>query len=803
MNKLTPQQRRAALSLIDDIKQDPEYEATPDLHDKVSQLEQGLRVQDQEDMAVQEARIKAGELQPKSGLRKAWESVAETVSDIPGTAKSIGKQAAGTLAGAAQSVPGYVTAVEGIGDLGERILPGFGNVWPTPGTHTKVMGEAPSPTTAQVSGAALMAPLATAGSAGRALFGAGNAIYSAGERAAERVLPGVLAPRLAGAALGQGALATTEAVGRRIPQMLTEGSAPPIDVAHEIALPTALGTVMAAPGAMQSASVRPNTRSGRMAQTYAQDRAAGLHESGELPALEGKPGIGEAKRIGAERVSEAKQIGRRGVDAATAEAKARSEEFLAGEGERGARVIESEKQYGQRMVSDRAAAQEQSFRQKFAKARGKSKDIFDAELKAIAKDPSVHDPETGKPALFDTKPVMDEVRSLVEQRAREDTAGNLPVKQSAPSPILDKQGKPFVSDEKAAAELAAASRTPEEHLALGREFARVESELKSYLGPKASLADYRNAIQNFQKMAERGTPVQQYTYGKILGALREHVSNVDPTGRLATANQAYRQSASQRERLTDMVYRSGEENLPVAGTPEQRFDAPDESERSFDVMPSEEIKGAKWFEKSGDPDSIRARHEQEMRNAGFGDELSRVVAARGNARMGLEQAQERVANEQALAEERAARYVDTEREGAQYAADERVSDAQAAADHTVASKEALEESRFPPAHRLAMMAAPGVYGLAHGGPYGLMFDALTLAGLGVASRQALRSRAAYHLPEGQAYREGMTPLLGIPDMGAGGRADLLDAAQKAAQEAERKRAEMVGKGKQVLQTMLK
>jgi hypothetical protein len=780
VNKLTSQQRKAALLLIDEIKADPEYEATPELHDKVSQLEQGLRAQDQEDMAGQEKRIKAGEIQPKSGLRKAWDSVAETVSDIPGTAKSIGKQAAGTLAGAAQSVPGYVTAVEGIGDLGQRILPGFGNVWPTPGTHAKVMSEAPSPTTALVSGAAMTAPLATAGAAGRALFGAGNAIYSTGERAAERVLPGVLAPRLAGAALGQGALATTEAVGRRVPQMLTEGSAPPIDFKHEVVVPTVVGTVMAAPGAAQSTSVNPDARGGVgiKAQRYANDRSAGLHEKGVLPALE--------KRT-SDQLSKTEQTSRRELDASVAEAKARSEEFLAGEGERGARVIESEKQYGQRMVSDRAAAQEQSFRQKFAKARGQSKDTFDAELKDIAEDPAVHDPETGKPALFDTQPVMDEVRSLVEQHAREDTAGTKATK----SLLLTSKGEPV------------AGSAGEKHMALGSEFERVERELQSYLGPQASLADYRNAIQNFQKMAERGTPVQQYTYGKILGALREHVANVDPTGRLAKANQAYRQSASQRERLTDMVYRSGEENLPVAGTPEQRFDSPDESGRSFSVMPSEEIKGAKWFEKSGDPDAIRARHEQEMREAGYADELASVASARTNARLSLEQAQERVANEQALAEERAARYVDTERAGAQYAADERVSDAQAASDRVVASKEALEESRFPPAHRLAMMAAPGVYGLAHGGPYGLMFDALTLAGLGVASRQALRSRAAYHLPEGQAYREGMTPLLGIPDMGAGGRADLLDAAQKAAQEAERKRAEMVGKGKQVLQTMLK
>ena len=808
MKKLSPEQRQAALAEIDDIKADPEYESRTELHKRVDKLEAGIRSQDAEEQAGREARIAgraaritAGELKPKSRLRMAAEAVGENLSDVGGTVRNIGKQFAGTLAGAAENVPGYVPAVEAVGELGQKVIPGFGHVWPTPGTHERVIQDAPSPTTARVSGAALTAPLAAEGNAGKVLFGPGNALYRTGEAAAN-LIPGAgaLAPRLAGAALGQGALATTEAVTRRLPQALATGTAPPIAWGEEVVAPAALGTAMAAPGAMQSAAVNgPN--GGRTAKRYAEDRYSGLHERENFP----KKSLGDVEEQGRADVKQAKTEANRAIDQKMGEAKELSANDLDAFKAQQAQDVEQAKEQGTRYVNEAASREEGSFRRRFQEKRKAAKSNLDSALSQIAEDPRVHDPETGKPLLFDNTPVQQKMREIVSGYAREDTAmpGGFPANPDEPVKLFDAKGDLIKGN--------SPEQQKESHLALGREFASVENELNSFLGDKASIADYRTAVQNFQKRAESGTPLQKYVYQDVLRTLRDHVASVDPTGTLGQANKEYRGAMGELERTREIAYGKGGNKLGE-GTADDRFGYP--SEEPAEISPTEERRAAEWLSQVGEATPKRTEHENELRQYGYGPELDEIAARKAEARSSLEDVSARqkqgLRERQRLATEGLRQARDlvengrTDEMGIQQSegALDPVRDAEQQASVLKESKRAYDESQFPGLGKLALWAGPAALGFSHGGMYGNAFGLVTLGHAAYNLRQPIRSRLAAGLPEGEAYRASMAPLLALPELGVGHGAALMEAARHEAEEAEKKRSQLVDRGRQVLDTII-
>jgi hypothetical protein len=632
-------------------------------------------------------------------------------STLAGTGRNIYKQLNATAAGAINSVPFAGRTMESLGDLEGSYL--GSHMLPRPGELSSIEEAAPSPTTAKVSGA-----VATmTGGLGRLA----SLPFEAGKALASKVLgkvPG--AATVAGGALGGALQGAGDAAIRRVPASIAREPEDPIDWVHEVGAPTAMGGAFAVPGAVaESATHVPAERNpakptgGEIARRYATDRARGTQFTPENEkSLQNA--IEQSKKSGEERVSEAVRKGRATEDEAAVAAKRSHEDDMA-------RLdAESENE-----IAKTATAREGELRGRFDESRKGAKGSLEKSLDEIEKETT--DPATGKPMAFRTKPYFAKLREFVAEKARQDTA----------NPSGEPQG--------------------ETHLGVGAEMSNMEAQLKGFLGDEASIRDYRNAIMAFQKKAESGTPLQKYAYTKAISMLRDHLAEVDPTGKVSEANNSYRQEATKRERTRGIVYGKEGEKLGER-TPESRFDNPDEDVAGPTITPQEELRGAYFLRKADSPEL--APHADELRKYGYGDLLDAIAEAKSSREQFAGEVKRK--GEDTLRQKKleSDTKLDKLKRQEQAAVEEDVGDKTGELEDFKTGRQAKEASSWPGLADVAKDVGYGAIGLTI--PHHLGSPLTLLHGVKLAQKlaQPLRSRAAYHLPDAEAYGEGLGPSLG-------------------------------------------
>lgn len=674
----------------------------------------------------------------------------EDAGTAGGVARNVGKQLMGTAAGAVNAVPFLGRSLEAIGEGENRLLGdaeqrhlGGAHLFPRRGELSQIEESSPSPTMAKVSGAV--------GTMTGGLGRLAAAPYEAGKALVSKVplvgkIPGV--STVGGGAAGAAGVATGDAAIRRVPSAIAGEEPEPLDWVHEIAAPTVLGGIAASPGAVAEAATHiPVERQagkltgGQIARRYSVDRAAGKQFTPETERSL-QDAIEEAKKTGSERTAETMRKAKLTEDEGQVAAKRMQEEDLAklaGEDEA--------------TIASAAASGEGQLRSRFASGRKAAKGSLERTLEEVDADPRTHDPATGEPIGLPTEGFFGKLRQFVAEQAREDTAnpeGAPQEKPRQPSTILDESGRPMdLGDSEGA--------PPEKHLGLGAEMRSMEEQLKGYLGESASIRDYRNAILAFQKKAESGTPLQKYAYTKALAMLRDHLADVDPTRRVAEANQAYRKAAAERERVRGIVYGKEGEKLGE-GSPESRFDNPDEDGTLPSITPQEELRGAQFMRKADSPEL--AEHARELRTLGYGDLLDAMAEAKANREQFSTEAKRK--GEDALMRSKmdSDLRLDKLNRSEKAKVDEEVGDRSGELKDFETGREARDASAWPSAAEAAKDVGYGAVGLMIPHHLGSPLTLLHGIRLGQKLAQPLRSRAAYYLPDAGAYEAGLGPSLG-------------------------------------------
>lgn len=724
---------------------------------------------------------------------------AEDAGTLGGVARNIYKQLNAEAAGAINSVPFLGRGMEALGDLEGRHL--GTQFMPRPGELAAIEEAAPSPTIAKVGGA-----VATmTGGLGRVM----SVPYEAGKAIIGKIpglgrVPG--AATVGGATTGGALQATGDAAIRRVPNYVEQEPVEPIDWVHEVGEPAALSGVFAVPGAAKEAAVHvPRERSskkpsgGEIAQKYATDRRLGREFTPE-GEKQLQDAIEEAKTTGQRRTEEAvgqekrrienlERVQRKEMDSLAgrgefrraenkaarerelAQAKADQEEALLSTKRAQEDDLSRLDKESEADIANTAAEQHKRFLEKFGAERKAEKDELQRGLDALMASPKVHD-AAGNPMRFGNAPLKAEIGGFVKEYARE----------LGPS----EQGQ------------------PESTLGLGAEMRGIYNDLfkgtgkrPAYLGEESSIQDYRNAITQLQAHAERGTPVQQRAYAKVLDALRTHLETVDPTKTIGPINDRYRTAASKRERLTSMVHGTGDENVDVSSSPEKRFDNPDDQPVTPAVSPQLELRGAARFRKVGEPEY--AAHDRELRELGYGDFVTAMEEAKARRSAMKTEAQRK--SEDSLRSQRlkaseelagkeaeftraddairgkvleskgklsdlhdadmqeAKQRMDNRKRGQEGLTELEVRDRTAELEDFQAGREAKEASAWPGLADVAKDVGYGAIGLTIPHHLGSPLTLLHGVKLGQKLAQPLRSRAAYHLPEAGAYEAGLSPTL--------------------------------------------
>ncbi len=722
----------------------------------------------------------------------------EDSTTLAGTGRNIYKQLNATAAGAINSVPFLGRGMEALGDLEGRHL--GTHFMPRPGELSAIEEAAPSPAIAKVSGA-----VATmTGGLGRLM----SAPYEAGKAIIGKIpglgrVPG--AATVGGATAGGALQAAGDAAIRRVPNYVEQEPVEPIDWVHEVGEPAALSGVFAVPGAAKEAAVHvPRERSskkpsgGEIAQKYATDRRVGreftpegekqlqdaIEESKTAGQRRTEDAVGKEKR----RIENLERVQRKEMDSLAgrgefrraenkaarerelAQAKADQEEALLSTKRAQEDDLSRLDKESEADIANTAAEQHKRFLEKFGAERKAEKDELERGLDALMASPKVHD-AAGNPMRFGNDPLKAEIGGFVKEYARE----------LGPS----EQGQ------------------PESTLGLGAEMRGIYNDLfkgtdkrPAFLGEASSIQDYRNAITQLQAHAERGTPVQQRAYAKVLDALRTHLETVDPTKTIGPINDRYRAAASRRERLTSMVHGTGDENVDVSSSPEKRFDNPDEQPVVPAVSPQLELRGASRFRKVGEPEY--AAHDRELRELGYGDLVTAMEEAKARRSAMKTEAQRK--SEDSLRSQRlkaseelagkeaeftraddairgkileskgklsdlhdvdmqeAKRRMENRKRGQEGLTELEVRDRTAELEDFQAGSKAREASRWPSLVDIGKDLLPGLATshIPHVGTLGKVASALAL---GKDFAQPLRSRAAYYLPEAGAYEAGLSPSL--------------------------------------------
>jgi hypothetical protein len=544
-------------------------------------------------------------------------------------------------------------------------------------------------------------------------------------------LPGTVLPAAATAATLGGA----DAAVKRLPAMATGQAYLPVDYWNEIGAPAAMGGLQALPGAVQGKAANPDTTSGETARRYALDRNAGLYKDKAYnsPYAEERAteAVGNAQQAAKSKIEEKSAIATKASQRALEDAKAPLDVTVAAEKasveqRKGAKASELAPQIEGRMKTERKAAS----------------DAFGKTLDEIHASPEQQD-EKGQPLKFSQKPVFDALEAEANKMAKEGT------------------GK---------------DTGDETQLPLGERLRGVIDELHRYLPEDGStMRDVRNAVTYLDKMASSGTPTQRFPYEKALAVARDHAVEMDKTGLLKPANEAF---SKETERLT-----RARESLGLEG----------EGSKVEPGAVSAERNARKFLVEHGDqggPMATKTPEHAALEKA-YPDIFSQMAAEKEQLTQQQalleQQHQEQIRK---LEDQQAAKLRDA-KAGIQGEANQPVQAAEQDRESLRRSKEAQKASKVPLGKAVQ---AGGLITLGSLYPTSLHGAGLLMAGTGMAANalaQPMRSRSAHFLPEAGAARLSLPSMLNPSLMGATPEATAAtQAGGRVLTEAERKRKAM-------------
>lgn len=698
---LTPEQKKAALDLVGEIEADPEYAGRPELHAKVAAIKSKLA-------GPAPAPSTALPLRPEQQA-SIDRQLATTARPLPLPHQGVSQAAQDALAGMAgglySGVPGLAPALEAGGELSDTLFPGSQhgpNLLPRPGQIRQAMEDSPQgPIVSSTLGAAV--PLAgQAGLLGKTVQAGSAAALAPAAKVYQGLAgnaPGLARTVAAGAGTGA-AIGAGEAAIRRLPaveQGLGQAAhgqpvtaqVPPVDIANELAAPAAMGGISSLLPGISSWASNPNTIVGRRAQIFARDKASGAHQQEPLASLmEGQAGIDQAKEL-ANRSYE--------------------DQFPA---------LESPVRADER---HRIGAMEQDTKGALGDYQMRRGDAADEAARAITK--KLEDQRSS------TKSTRESEMKDLDQR----TAGKL----------LDTSGFFKKAKELVNGYSSEGASKPGEQVLLpnGRALAAASDELKDFLPESgATMRDFRNAIKYAKSKAQSGTDEQRWPYETLLGELKTHAKNVDPTreddgpGLYAQSNERFRDATTKQERTKQIV-----------------FGGPDEAK--VDLSPQTEARGRQGLIQLGDTTASAAAkipHREELIKYGYEPEILEMEQRlRDVDQLSYETQQ---AHDDAVAKVKAetqSKLVDLSRE------------LKPQTDAVLESKVAQEASKF----RLGSLTHPltlaALGATTHSPAHAMALETLAADKIGNRISQPIASGIAANTPDAAAMRSSIPGMMGI------------------------------------------
>jgi hypothetical protein len=530
--------------------------------------------------------------------------------------------------------------------------------------------------------------------------------------------PGLARTVAAGAGTGA-AIGAGEAAIRRLPaveQGLGQAAhgqpvtaqVPPVNVGQEIAAPAAMGGISSLLPGISSWASNPNTIVGRRAQTFARDKASGAHRQEPMASLmEGQAGIEQAKELA--NLSYEDQM-------PALEAPVRTQE--------------------RRTIADMKRDTDAALGG-YKMSRG---DAADEAAQAITK------------KLEDQRASTKTTRESEMQDLDQRTAGKL----------LDTSGFFRKAQDLVKGYSSEGASKPGEQVLLpnGRALASAASDLKDFLPESgATMRDFRNAIKYAKSKAQSGTDEQRWPYETLLGELKTHAKNVDPTreddgpGLYAQSNERFRAATTEQERTKQIV-----------------FGGPDEAK--VDLSPQTEARGRQGLIQLGDTTTSAAAkipHREELIKYGYEPEILEMEQRlRDVDQLSYETQQ---AHDDAVAKvkaETAAKLVDIRRE------------LKPQTDAVLESKVAQEASKF----RLGSLTHPltlaALGATTHSPAHALSLEAMAGEKIGSRIGQPLASTIAANTPDAAAMRSSIPGMMGIATAASGASAakSLVEQARK-------------------------
>jgi hypothetical protein len=268
---------------------------------------------------------------PSSLGEAAWEGI-----------KGAGRQVAGDAAALMSNLPSIPAGLEAVGDYahevtrGHPVIQGAADaILPRPGDTQRAIENAPSPTAARAFG--MTAPMAAATRGAGAAPGLITKIaqkvlpefVKEGAATAGDLVNTAMAPAtklyqgIQGATKAAGPLASNLIAGggtnfgvaladagiQRIPAAVTPGrQVPPVDIAREIALPTAAGVAGALPGGIHASATRngfQDTEGAKVARKFVETKLSGAEDTNPLLAgkARGNLGMQQVEQAGQEAIA--------------------------------------------------------------------------------------------------------------------------------------------------------------------------------------------------------------------------------------------------------------------------------------------------------------------------------------------------------------------------------------------------------------------------------------------------------------------------------------------------------------------
>ena len=639
-----------------------------------------------------------------------------------GVAQGVADAAAGLAGGVYSGVPGLAPALEAGGELSDTLVPGQDprfNLLPRPGQIRQAMEESPQgPIVSSTLGAA--APLVgQAGLLGKGAQAASQAAMAPATSIYQNLAgkaPGLVRTLAAGAGTGT-AIGAGEAAIRRLPaveqglgqamhgQPVT-AEVPPLQFGSEIASPALGGLISSLLPAMSSWASNPNTIMGKRAQTFARDKASGAHQQEPLASrMEGQAGIDQAKEI-ADRQYEDQMPAL----------------------EAPVRALERQNIAGMKRETDATLGDYQM-------RRG---DAADETSKAITK------------KLEDKRAATRATRESEMQDLDQRTAGKL----------LDTSGFFKKAQKLVNGYSSEGASKPDVQVLLpnGRALARAAFELKDFLPESgATMRDFRNAIKYAKSKAQSGTDEQRWPYETLLGELKTHAKNVDPTreddgpGLYAQSNQRFRDATTEQERTKQIV-----------------FGGPDESK--VELSPQTEARGRQGLIQLGDTSTSAAAkipHREELIKYGYEPEIKAMEQRLADVEQMSYETQR--AHDEAVAKVKA----ETEAQLRDISRDIRPQ-----TDAVLESKVAQEASKFRLSGLTKPLTMAAIAVTTHSPAHAALLG--TYAGEHIGSRlsQPIASTIAANTPDAAAMRSSIPGMMGVATSGPEAAKSMVEQARK-------------------------